>query len=112
MTGEAMSPLRRRMIEDMTIRKFAPKTRPDYVQRVKNFAAPAETLIDNFAQMPLSSAAKDKGLTVASHFRCPARARRRTASPCQFLITSKAAAFNECSIFQASVAFSHAIACL
>ena len=26
MTDEAMSPLRRRMIEDMTIRKFAPKT--------------------------------------------------------------------------------------
>jgi integrase/recombinase XerD len=39
MTDEAMSPLRRRMIEDMTIRKFAPKTRHDYVQRVKNFAA-------------------------------------------------------------------------
>jgi hypothetical protein len=26
MTDQAMSPLRRRMIEDMTIRKFAPKT--------------------------------------------------------------------------------------
>jgi integrase/recombinase XerD len=39
MTDEAMTPLRRRMIEDMTIRKFAPKTQHDYVQRVKNFAA-------------------------------------------------------------------------
>ena len=39
MTDEAMSPLRRRMIEDMTIRKFAPKTQHDYMQRVKNFAA-------------------------------------------------------------------------
>ena len=39
MTDEAMSPLRRRMIEDMTIRKFAPKSQHDYVQRVKNFAA-------------------------------------------------------------------------
>src|SRR5215204_4997277 len=39
MTDEAMSPLRRRMIEDMTIRKFAPKTQHDYVQRVKNLAA-------------------------------------------------------------------------
>src|SRR5215468_5022593 len=39
MTDEAISPLRRRMIEDMTIRKFAPKTQHDYVQRVKNFAA-------------------------------------------------------------------------
>jgi integrase/recombinase XerD len=39
MTDEAISPLRRRMIEDMTIRKLAPKTHHDYVQRVKNFAA-------------------------------------------------------------------------
>jgi integrase/recombinase XerD len=39
MTDEAVSPLRRRMIEDMTIRKFAAKTQHDYVQRVKNFAA-------------------------------------------------------------------------
>ena len=39
MSEKAISPLRRRMIEDMTIRKFAPKTRHDYVQRVKNFAA-------------------------------------------------------------------------
>ena len=39
MTEQAMSPLRRRMIEDMTIRKFAPKTQHDYVQRVKDFTA-------------------------------------------------------------------------
>jgi integrase/recombinase XerD len=39
MTDKAMTPLRRRMIEDMTIRKFAPKTQHDYVQRIKNFAA-------------------------------------------------------------------------
>jgi site-specific recombinase XerD len=39
MTEQAMSPLRRRMIEDMTIRKFAPKTQHDYLQRVKSFAA-------------------------------------------------------------------------
>jgi integrase/recombinase XerD len=39
MTDDAISPLRRRMIEDMTIRNFAPKTQHDYVQRVKNFAA-------------------------------------------------------------------------
>ena len=39
MTDETMSPLRRRMIEDMTIRKLAPKTQRDYVQRIKNFAA-------------------------------------------------------------------------
>ena len=38
MTDRAISPLRRRMIEDMTIRKFASKTQHDYVQRVKHFA--------------------------------------------------------------------------
>src|SRR6185312_12215104 len=38
MTKQAISPLRRRMIEDMAIRKFAPKTQHDYVQRVKDFA--------------------------------------------------------------------------
>ena len=30
MTHEAISPLRRRMIEDMTIRKLAPKTQHHY----------------------------------------------------------------------------------
>jgi integrase/recombinase XerD len=38
MTDKAVSPLRRRMIEHMTIRKFVAKTQHDYVQRVKNFA--------------------------------------------------------------------------
>jgi hypothetical protein len=32
---KAISPLRRRMIEDMAIRKLAPKTQHVYVQRVK-----------------------------------------------------------------------------
>src|SRR6201993_3970916 len=38
MTKQAISPLRRRMIEDMAIRKLSPKTQHDYVQRVKDFA--------------------------------------------------------------------------
>src|SRR5262249_26128854 len=38
MTDEVISPLRRRMIEDMTIRKLGAKTQHDYVQRVKDFA--------------------------------------------------------------------------
>ena len=38
MTDEAMSPLRRRMIEDMTIRKLAPKTQQGYVRTIKSFA--------------------------------------------------------------------------
>jgi site-specific recombinase XerD len=39
MTDEAMSPLRRRMIEDMTIRKLAPKTQQGYIRTIKSFAA-------------------------------------------------------------------------
>ena len=39
MTKQTISPLRRRTIEDMAIRKLAPKTQHDYVQRVKDFAA-------------------------------------------------------------------------
>jgi integrase/recombinase XerD len=39
MTEQAISPLRLRMIEDTTIRKFAQKTQHDYVQRVKDFAS-------------------------------------------------------------------------
>jgi site-specific recombinase XerD len=38
MTDNAISPLRRRMIEDMTIRKVGPKTQAGYIRAVKNFA--------------------------------------------------------------------------
>ena len=38
MTDECISPLRRRMIEDMTVRNFVPKTQSEYIRRVKNFA--------------------------------------------------------------------------
>jgi hypothetical protein len=33
MTDTPVSPLRRRMIEDMTIRKLAPKTQASYIRR-------------------------------------------------------------------------------
>ena len=39
MTEQAISPLRRRMIEDIAIRKLGAKTQIDYVQRVKDFSA-------------------------------------------------------------------------
>ncbi|MGO9723624.1 MAG: tyrosine-type recombinase/integrase [Methylocella sp.] len=37
MSDECISPLRRRMIEDMTVRKFTLKTQGDYIRVVKNF---------------------------------------------------------------------------
>src|SRR5262249_5626245 len=36
-TAQPISPLRRRMIEDMTIRGFGEKTQSDYIRHVKNF---------------------------------------------------------------------------
>ncbi len=39
MTQEPVSPLRRRMIEDMSMRQFGAKTRSDYVRVVREFAA-------------------------------------------------------------------------
>ena len=35
----ALSPLRRRMIEDMTVRNFVEKTQNDYIRHVKNLTA-------------------------------------------------------------------------
>ena len=38
MTEKAISPLRQRLIEDMTIRRLSPKTQHDYIRHVKSFA--------------------------------------------------------------------------
>ena len=38
MTNKAISPLRRRLIEDMTIRRLSPKTHYQYIRHVKKFA--------------------------------------------------------------------------
>jgi integrase/recombinase XerD len=67
MTDQAISPLRRRMIEDMTIRKFAPKTQHDYVQRIKNFAAflgrsPDTASFEDVRRYQLHLAAKGVGV--------------------------------------------------
>ena len=39
MTDKAISPLRQRMIEDMTARHFVEKVQTDYIRHVKNFVA-------------------------------------------------------------------------
>jgi hypothetical protein len=38
MTDKAISPLRQRMIEDMTVRRFTAKTQSDYIRSVRNLA--------------------------------------------------------------------------
>jgi hypothetical protein len=37
MTLKAISPLRARMIDDMTLRRFGEKTQSDYIRHVKTF---------------------------------------------------------------------------
>src|ERR1700688_3489553 len=37
-SAEAVSPLRRRMIEDMSVRKFGEKTQHDYIRHIEQFA--------------------------------------------------------------------------
>ena len=66
MTNEAMSPLRRRMIEDMTIRKLAPKTQKDYIQVIKNLAvflgrAPDTASFEDIRRFQLHVAASGVG---------------------------------------------------
>jgi integrase/recombinase XerD len=39
MSQAPISPLRRRMIEDMTIRGFGEKTQSDYIREVKKFTS-------------------------------------------------------------------------
>ena len=38
MTNKTISPLRQRMIEDMTVRRFTAKTQSDYIRSVRNLA--------------------------------------------------------------------------
>ena len=44
-SAQPISPLRARMIEDMTVRGFAEKTRHDYVRQVQEFAGRIQTVV-------------------------------------------------------------------
>ena len=77
MTDEAMSPLRRRMIEDMTIRKFAPKTQHDYMQQgqeLRGVPRPLARHGELRGCAPLPAASDDERRRSAD--RQPARSRR------------------------------------
>ena len=67
MTDKAISPLRRRMIEDMTIRKLGSKTQAGYIRAVKNFAdflghSPARANFDDIRRYQLSLASSGLGI--------------------------------------------------
>src|SRR5205814_1059655 len=66
MTDEAMTPLRRRMIEDMAMRRLAPKTQKDYIQVIKNLAvflgrAPDTASFEDIRRFQLHVAASGVG---------------------------------------------------
>jgi integrase/recombinase XerD len=72
MTDEAMSPLRRRMIEDMTIRKLAPKTQQGYIRTVKGFAAfldrsPDTAGFEDVRRFQLHLVAQGAGTPILNH---------------------------------------------
>jgi site-specific recombinase XerD len=72
MIDEAISPLRRRMIEDMTIRKLAPKTQESYVRTVRNFAAfvghsPATASLEDVRRFQLHLAENGAQAPILNH---------------------------------------------
>src|SRR5258707_8244674 len=72
MTDEAMSPLRRRMIEDMTIRKLAPRTQQGYIRTIKDFAAflgrsPDTASFEDVRRFQLHLAANGAHIPILNH---------------------------------------------
>jgi integrase/recombinase XerD len=72
MTDEAISPLRRRMIEDMTIRKLAPKTQQGYIRTIKDFAAflgrsPDTASFEDVRRFQLHLAASGAHIPILNH---------------------------------------------
>src|SRR6059058_1238765 len=72
MTDQAMSPLRRRMIEDMTIRKLAPKTQQGYIRTIRDFAAflgrsPDTASFEDVRRFQLHLAANGAHIPILNH---------------------------------------------
>jgi len=72
MTEQAISPLRRRMIEDMAIRKLAPKTQQGYIRTIKDFAAflgrsPDAASFEDVRRFQLHLVAKGTGTPILNH---------------------------------------------
>ena len=66
MTEKAISPLRQRMVDDMSIRKLSPKTQAGYIRAVKGFSAflghsPARATADDIRRYQLSLASSGLG---------------------------------------------------
>ena len=72
MTDAPISPLRRRMIEDMTVRKFAERTQEAYIRAVKNFstflgASPDTASAEDLRRYRLHLVASGAGVPTLNH---------------------------------------------
>src|SRR4030081_3097914 len=72
MTNEAMSPLRRRMIEEITIRKLAPKTQQGYIRTIKDLApfpgrSPDTASFEDVRRFQLHLAANGAHVPILNH---------------------------------------------
>ena len=74
MTDKAVSPLRQRLIDDMTIRRLGPKTKHDYIRHVKN-------LQSSLAGLPTRPARRTSIGTSSSWRRSERRYRPSTPVP-------------------------------
>ena len=73
MSEKPISPLRRRMIEDMTVRNFVEKTRNDYIRHVKNLHGlprPIARYGHGRGPSPLPAASDADRRAAADHQRC------------------------------------------
>jgi integrase/recombinase XerD len=94
MTDEAISPLRRRMIDEMTIRHFSSKVQKDYLRHVKDFAdflgrslAKAEfedirRYQVNLAERGVSVSSRNVAMTALRFFYARARNHRQLTLSC------------------------------
>ena len=72
MTEAPLSPLRRRMIGDMTIRKFAPRTQEGYIRAIKGFSAffgasPDKANFEDLRRYQLHLVASGAGTPTVNH---------------------------------------------
>jgi site-specific recombinase XerD len=72
MTDEVISRLRRRMIEDMTIRNLTPKTQQGYIRTIKNLAAfigrsPDKATFEDVRRFQLHLVAKGSDTPTLNH---------------------------------------------
>ena len=67
MTDEAMSPLRRRMIEDMTIRKLAPKTQQGYIRAAFLGRSPDTASVEDVRRFQLHLAESGAHTPILKH---------------------------------------------